>query len=57
MLSLQKLKFSFVTLLWSETNLFLEDGPTTLVHFIYWVGVKRGFFLSCSFLVDFFVRG
>ena len=32
-LSIQKLKFSFVNLLWSETNLFLEDGPMTLVHF------------------------
>ena len=26
-LSIQKLKFSFVNLLWSETSLFIEDGP------------------------------
>ena len=26
-LSIQKLKFSFVNLLWSEANLFIEDGP------------------------------
>ena len=39
-LSIQKLMFSFVNLLWSETNLFLEDGPTTLVRFIDWMGVN-----------------
>ena len=50
LLSIQKLKFYFVNLLWSETNLFIEDGPTTLVHFINWMGVMRGNFLSCSFL-------
>ena len=33
-LSIQKLKFSFVILLWSETKLVLSDGPTTLVHLI-----------------------
>ena len=37
-LSLQKLKFSFVNLLWLGTKLSIEDGPTTLVHFIDWVG-------------------
>ena len=39
-LSIQKLKFSFVNLLWSDTKLFLKDGPTTLVHFIDWMGVN-----------------
>ena len=38
-LSIQKLKFSFVNLLWSETKL-LEDDPKTLVQFFDWVGVS-----------------
>ena len=38
-LSIQKLKFSFINLLWSETNLFIEDGPQTLVQFFDWVSV------------------
>ena len=33
-LSIQKLMFSFVNLLWSKTKLSIEDGPTTLVQFI-----------------------
>ena len=32
--SLQKLKHFFVHLLWSETELFFVDDPTTLMHFI-----------------------
>ena len=39
MMFCQKLKFSFVNLLWLETNLFIEDGPQTLVQFFDWVGV------------------
>ena len=39
-LSIQKLKFYFVNLLWSKTNLVLEDGPMALVHFIDWMGVN-----------------
>ena len=39
-LSIQKLKFSFVNLLWLETDLFIEDDPTSLCQFIHWVGVK-----------------
>ena len=38
--SLQKVKFFFVHLLWSETKLFFVDGPTTLVNFIDWVGSR-----------------
>ena len=38
--SLQKVKYFFVNLLWSETKLFFVDGPTTLVNFIYWVGSR-----------------
>ena len=33
-LSIPKLKFSFINILWSETKLFIEDGSTTLVQFI-----------------------
>ena len=38
-LSIQKLKSSFVNLLFSEIKWFIEDGPTILVQFIDWVGV------------------
>ena len=33
-LFIQNLKFSFVNLLWSITDLSNEDGPKTLVRFI-----------------------
>ena len=33
MLSIQKLKPSFVHLLWAETKMRIKDGPTTLVDF------------------------
>ena len=36
-LSIQRLKSSFVYLLWSETNLWIKDGPSTLIDFIDWV--------------------
>ena len=39
-LSIQKFEYSFVNLLWSETKLFIEGGPTILVKFIDWVGVN-----------------
>ena len=38
MSSIQRLKASFVYLLWSETKLFIKDGPSTLIDFIDWVG-------------------
>ena len=33
-LSIQRLKFSFVYFLWSETKLSIKDGPLTLVDFV-----------------------
>ena len=30
-LSIQRLKSSFVCFLWSETKLFIKDGPSTLL--------------------------
>ena len=36
-LSIQRLKASFVYLLWSETKLFIKGGPLTLIDFIDWV--------------------
>ena len=42
MLSIQKLKSSFIYLLWLETKLFLKDGSSTLVGFIDWIGSCRG---------------
>ena len=36
-LSIQKLKFSVVNLLWSETDLFIENGRC-LCQFIDWAG-------------------
>ena len=33
-LSIQRLKFSFVYFLWSETKLSIKDGPSTLVDFV-----------------------
>ena len=37
-LSVQRLKSSFIFFLWSKTKLFIKDGPSTLVGFIDWVG-------------------
>ena len=34
MLSIQRLKASFVYLLWSEIKLWIKDGPSTLIDFI-----------------------
>ena len=39
-LSLQRLKCSFVFLLWSETELSIVGGPSTLIGFIDRVGCK-----------------
>ena len=38
--SIQRLKSSFVSLLWSETKLSMVDGPSTLIGFIDWAGCK-----------------
>ena len=38
--SIQWLKSSFVSLLWSETKLSMVDGSSTLIGFIDWVGCK-----------------
>ena len=37
-LSIQRRKASFVYLLWSETKLWMKDGPSTLIDFVDWVG-------------------
>ena len=39
-LSIQRLKASFVYLLWSETNLWIKDGSSTLIDFIDWVCLR-----------------
>ena len=39
-LSIQRLKSSFIYFLWSETKLFIKDGPPSLVGFIDWVGSR-----------------
>ena len=38
MLSIQRLKYSFVLSLWSEAKLFTVDYPLTIVNFIDWLG-------------------
>lgn len=38
MLSIPRLKAFFVYLLWLETKMFIQDGPSTLFDFIDWVG-------------------
>ena len=38
MLSIQRLKSSFVYFLWLEIKLFIKDSPSTLVGFFDWVG-------------------
>ena len=37
-LSIQGLKTYFLNSLWSETKLFIKDGPSTFFEFIDWVG-------------------
>ena len=58
-LSIQRLKASFMYLLWSETKLWIKNGPSTLIDFVDWVCSRwrRRFF--CFFLVVLvpFVRG
>ena len=39
-LSIQKLKVSFVYLLWLETKLWIKNGPSTLIDFIDWVCLR-----------------
>ena len=39
-LSIQRLKASFVYLLWSKTKLWIKDGPSTLIDFINWVCLR-----------------
>ena len=39
-LSIQKLMFSLINLLWLEAKLFIENGLTTLAQFIHWMGVS-----------------
>ena len=37
-LSIQRLKTSFLNSLWSETKLFIKDGPSTFLEFLDGVG-------------------
>ncbi|KAJ9674048.1 hypothetical protein PVL29_023543 [Vitis rotundifolia] len=39
-LSIQRLKVSFVYFLWSKTKLFIKSGHSTLIDFIDWVGSR-----------------
>ena len=39
-LSIQRLKASFMYLLWSKTKLWIKGGPSTLIDFIDWVGLR-----------------
>ena len=39
-LSIQRLKSSFVYFVWLEMKLFIKYGPSTLVDFIDWVGTR-----------------
>ena len=58
--SIQKLKFSFVNLLWSETKLYIKDGPTTFWFnlLIEWLLIEEGSFLYLLLrLMLFFVGG
>ena len=51
-LSIQRLKASFVYLLWSETKLWIKSGPSTLIYFIDWMGLRWGrrfFVFPCCF--------
>ena len=40
MLSIQRLKTSFIFLLWSGTKLSISNGPSTIAEFIDWVRCK-----------------
>ena len=40
MLSIQRLKHSFILSFWSETKLFIDDCPLTIANFIDWLGSK-----------------
>ena len=51
-LSIQRLKSSFVCFLWLETKLFIKYGPSTLVGFIDWLGSHWGWGLFLYLLVD-----
>lgn len=35
---MERLKSSFVYLLWLETKVFFVDGLTTIINFLGWVG-------------------
>ena len=37
-LSIQRLKTSFLNSLWLETKLFTKDGPSTFLELLDWVG-------------------
>ena len=39
-LSIRNLKASFMYLLWAEMKLCIQEGPTTLIGFIEWLGSK-----------------
>ena len=51
MLSIQRLKYSFILSFWSETKLFIDDCPLTITNFIDWLGSKQvcGIRFSLSF--------
>ena len=37
-LSIQRLKYSFVYSIWSEAKLYIVECPLTMVNFIDWLG-------------------
>ena len=51
-LSTQRLKPSSLNSLWSETKLFIKDGPSTFLKFFDWVGSHYG--RGCFFFLFFF---
>lgn len=57
-LSIQKLKGSFICFFWSETKMFVKDGPSPLISFIDWLSSCWGWgcfctsFLATSFLFE-----
>ncbi|RVW88076.1 Transposon TX1 uncharacterized 149 kDa protein [Vitis vinifera] len=40
MVSIQRLKYSFIFSLWAETKLFIVDCPLTIANFIDWMGAN-----------------
>ena len=38
--SIQRLKYSFIFCLWTETKLFIVDCPLTIANFIDWMGAN-----------------